>query len=308
MWFANPDGGGIAVWTPDTGLTLTRGIMRASAWADATVSALAIEGSAVLAHTRISTAGGIRPALTHPWPVLAPDTDTVVGALAHNGHWSEAEAVLEADLRAQADATMADPTGYGLADPDPDPREAWSDSRVIVHLARVYGPDYALRHRRIVRSGQRLAYLSAQDGRIRVAGYGWSNLRPGVRVSNRSWQWQTSPSLWPRMWYTGLSASGPQCPSLVCRDATCDGTCAYARALAGQSTALTASVPRRLAPPDPTVATLAACDLDPCQSDARAATRLGYWDAATGEYRRVARVRRASDRKAGRQIKRGGVR
>lgn len=187
---ANPDGLGVAWRRPSGAIVLRRGVPRVRDWIS-TILSVARTGCPVVAHARIATIGGPWPALTHPWPVYAPDESDrrrrpIVAALAHNGHdawWSQRLTAVPA-LAAAAEHDRSH--RYGLVSRDTHyPRDPWSDSRAYAVMASTLGLDALLAAPPI---GQRLAVLTADA--LLETGPGWTRYRESsyVRVSNTAWQ------------------------------------------------------------------------------------------------------------------------
>jgi hypothetical protein len=231
MWDHNPDGGGVAWIDPRHGLRIRRGIMRKDEWIDTTHAPMT-RGWAVVSHARISSVGGVRPALTHPWPIYdGGDRDRIVGVLAHNGHigsWRKdatsdptielADPAMPFDFLADPDkiadeqtaASPRDQYHFTMADHDDAligwlgkhaeqttarlPRGPWSDTRWIAHAAGHYGIDRILTDKDLI-LGQRFAVLMP-DGTIRRAGY-WEEISDGVHVSNTFYE-MTARFEWSR--------------------------------------------------------------------------------------------------------------
>lgn len=120
-----------------------------------------------LAHFRLSTVGGTRADLCHPFEVgpLANSAATGLGSrvLIHNGHWSRWNDIYDIY---KAEGALPD---FG----------PWSDSRLMAMLAN-----------------EQLDWLDVVGGRVAVMdGDGttqfwgdWSKLRDGILVSNKVWE------------------------------------------------------------------------------------------------------------------------
>lgn len=119
-----------------------------------------------LLHFRLSTVGGIRPELCHPFEIgpMASAASRGHGqeVLIHNGHWSRWKDIF--DILKEEGAL-----------PDAGP---WSDSRLAAFLAH-------MNREWLTTVTGRVATLSA-DGDISVLG-DWKKLREGVFVSNNLW-------------------------------------------------------------------------------------------------------------------------
>jgi hypothetical protein len=119
-----------------------------------------------LVHFRLSTAGGIRSDLCHPFEV-GPEANSdprghSTKVLIHNGHWHRWTDVFDI-LKKE-----------GLL-PDTGP---WSDTRLMAYLT-AYDPDW------LDVVGGKVAIL---DGQGNITRYGdWLELRPGIKVSNKTW-------------------------------------------------------------------------------------------------------------------------
>lgn len=119
-----------------------------------------------LVHFRLSTVGGVRVDLCHPFevgPLANPGQQGhSARVLIHNGHWYRWKDIL--DLLEKEDAL-----------PDKGP---WSDSRLAAYLAS-RDPGWLE-----VVTGK-IATLSG-TGDISLVG-NWETLRPGIKVSNKTW-------------------------------------------------------------------------------------------------------------------------
>ncbi len=119
-----------------------------------------------LVHFRLSTAGGIRSDLCHPFEVGPEANSDPRGhsskVLIHNGHWHRWTDVFDI-LKKE-----------GLL-PDTGP---WSDTRLMAYLA-AYDSDW------LDVVGGKVATL---DGQGNITRWGdWVELRPGIKVSNKTW-------------------------------------------------------------------------------------------------------------------------
>jgi hypothetical protein len=212
MWRDNPHGGGVSWRLPSGEIVLRRGITCQRDWVSC-IRGAATAGYPLVAHARIATIGGIRPALTHPWPVTASTLDgRVVAALAHNGHWSSWDTEITRDmalLRAATDVPPAlSPMGYlATRDVVRYDRDPWSDSRALALTATVYGIEALITRPPL---GQRIAILTA-DNMIEI-GAGWSTYRSDdrVRVSNRGWSMAYTYSRYSGMGPTHVVGSFPR--------------------------------------------------------------------------------------------------
>lgn len=119
-----------------------------------------------LVHFRLSTAGGIRSDLCHPFEV-GPEANSdprghSTKVLIHNGHWHRWTDVFDI-LKKE-----------GLL-PDTGP---WSDTRLMAYLS-AYDEDWL-----DVVGGK----VATMDGQGNITRYGdWIELRPGIKVSNKTW-------------------------------------------------------------------------------------------------------------------------
>jgi hypothetical protein len=125
-WDHNKDGGGIA-WREGREVLWKKGIMDQAEFKDL-INATQIP---FIAHFRVASCGGVRPSLTHPFPVgakasLALSGRTRGGVLFHNGHWNgwQEKAV---------DAAIHSNTQIPLGND-------WSDTRAMAYLVSIYGP------------------------------------------------------------------------------------------------------------------------------------------------------------------------
>lgn len=123
-----------------------------------------------LVHFRLSTAGGVRAELCHPFEIgpLASCSHAGSGnkVLIHNGHWRRWTDVF--DLMKKEETL-----------PDLGP---WSDTRLAALMAS-WDMDWL-----DTVDGK----VAVMDGEGNVKMYGtWDTLRPGVKVSNTSWQAHT---------------------------------------------------------------------------------------------------------------------
>jgi hypothetical protein len=120
-----------------------------------------------LVHFRLSTAGGVRNELCHPFEVgpLASSESAGTGSmvLIHNGHWHRWSDVFDILKNEQI-----------LPDGGP-----WSDTRLMALLAS-YDPEW------LDTVGGRVATMDS-EGNIKMWG-DWSDLRTGIKVSNKIWE------------------------------------------------------------------------------------------------------------------------
>jgi hypothetical protein len=163
---ANPDGGGIAWVNGEGSVSWVKNI-------DAKTMIEMIDAGKVkapaLIHFRITTSGGTRPELCHPFPISQKASTELTGratsVLVHNGHWSGWSArALNVVLRHDKKV----PEGY------------WSDSRALAYMAYHLG-EQALR----LVEHQKIATLN-REGEIRLFGY--FDEREGIHYSNLNWQ------------------------------------------------------------------------------------------------------------------------
>lgn len=130
-------------------------------------------------HFRFATAGGTRPDLCHPFEIGPLATCKPIhetnNVMMHNGHWGRWSEVYDI---ARKENLL----------PDNGP---WSDTRLVAWLAN-HDPDWLLA------LGGRVATMDGQ-GKIATLG-SWDDLRPGIRVSNKAWEF--SPQ-YKRGGYTG---------------------------------------------------------------------------------------------------------
>ena len=85
-----------------------------------------------IAHFRVASIGGVRPSLTHPFPIgkvasLALEGRTKGYVLFHNGHWKEWS---DECKRAAIQSNTPIPIGR------------WSDTRAMAWLCSIYGPGF----------------------------------------------------------------------------------------------------------------------------------------------------------------------
>lgn len=120
-----------------------------------------------LVHFRLSTAGGVKPELCHPFEVGPLASCEAAGAssmvLIHNGHWHRWSDVFDI-LKNE------------LILPDTGP---WSDTRLMSLLAS-YDPEW------LDTVGGRVATMD-KEGNIKMWG-DWQDLRSGIKVSNKTWE------------------------------------------------------------------------------------------------------------------------
>ena len=115
----NADGNTVVAWRK--GLTLDE------------VQSLAAEvPMPFVAHFRIASAGGVKPALTHPFPIEANtgldlEGETTGQVLFHNGHWGKWK-----------DEVLAGARAFGTK----LPVGPWSDTRGMAFLCSFYGTGY----------------------------------------------------------------------------------------------------------------------------------------------------------------------
>jgi hypothetical protein len=124
------------------------------------------EGYFRLVHFRLSTVGGVRADLCHPFevgPMANPHwTGHSSRVLIHNGHWHRWTDII--DILKKEEAL-----------PDMGP---WSDSRLMAYLAS-FDEDWL--H---VVTG-RVAMMDGDGNTVRIGD--WSDLRAGIKVSNKHW-------------------------------------------------------------------------------------------------------------------------
>lgn len=117
-------------------------------------------------HFRISTVGGKRKDLTHPFPIMQGvpllERGTAQSVLFHNGHWNDWKEILMRSLS----------RGEKI------PNGAWSDSRAMAFLVQSHGLGFLE-----LIDNQRVAVLGAKKV-IRFFGNGWADLN-GVWASNK---------------------------------------------------------------------------------------------------------------------------
>lgn len=132
----------------------------------------------ILVHFRWASAGGIDPALTHPFPVTRKAGTTLSGrarrVLAHNGHIGSWESMKK---RAEKVARKFG----GL------PAGPWSDTRLVAYLAGCVGAE----HIPTIATGQKVALLDAQKGLTVFNGKFWHK---GVRETGGYWQSSSTES------------------------------------------------------------------------------------------------------------------
>lgn len=165
MWDANPQGAGVA-WSDGKRVHYVKGIMTFDALREIVGK---MDGPFVV-HTRISTVGGTREDLCHPFVVSAASPLTLKGktdaVLFHNGHWGDwAE-----NLRLSTVSTGAKM-----------PEGAFSDSRAMAVLCGRHGLNFA----RLIPDSQRVCVVTPDT--ITRYGKGWSDV-DGMSVSNTNWQ------------------------------------------------------------------------------------------------------------------------
>lgn len=124
------------------------------------------EGYFRLVHFRLSTVGGVRADLCHPFEVGPMANSHWTGhsskVLIHNGHWHRWTDI--ADILRKEEAL-----------PDIGP---WSDSRLMAYLAH-FDEDWLN-----VVTGR----VATMDGEGNITRIGdWTDLRPGIKVSNKHW-------------------------------------------------------------------------------------------------------------------------
>jgi hypothetical protein len=184
MWDANPQGAGLA-WSDGKTVHYKRGIMTF----DALREAVGKMSGPFVVHTRISTVGGTRPDLCHPF-VASPSSPLALKGKApmvlfHNGHWGD----WANNLRESTVST-------GARVPD----GAFSDSRAMAVLVGRHGQNFA----RLIPDSQRVCIVTATS--IARYGKGWTQVR-GMWVSNENWlpreqqaPWYVSNARGSRSW------------------------------------------------------------------------------------------------------------
>lgn len=125
-WDANKDGAGIA-WREKDWVVWEKGIMQI----DRAIELCAKAPLPYVAHFRVASIGGVKPALTHPFLVGAEASVELKGktkgsVLFHNGHWNMwNDKMLDAAIHSNSRL--------------PDGSD-WSDSRAMAWLVHIYGP------------------------------------------------------------------------------------------------------------------------------------------------------------------------
>lgn len=122
-----------------------------------------------VAHFRIASCGGVRPDLTHPFPIskdvsLALKGSTTGSVLFHNGHYGRWK-----------DQLLALAVGSGIK----VPTGAWSDSRLMAWVAAHCGTGV------LPFFDEKLINFGVDD--MDIFGLGWSEV-DGLYVSNRVWE------------------------------------------------------------------------------------------------------------------------
>lgn len=119
-----------------------------------------------LVHFRLSTAGGTRPDLCHPFEIgpLAncEPRGSSTRVMIHNGHWHKWD-----DVRKML-------ASEGLLPPGP-----WSDSRLVAYLSHD-DPEW------LESIGGRVAVMRGNGDIHRIGD--WTELRPNLWVSNKNWE------------------------------------------------------------------------------------------------------------------------
>ena len=128
-WDRNDDGGGVAWREPAEDGHGTEVVWKKGLNLEEMKHYCAVLPAPFVAHFRVASSGGVRPSLTHPFPVSSTLLNTVDGrtkgyVLFHNGDWkSWDEAARTASIMTKT----------------PIPPGRWSDSRAIAWLCSIYG-------------------------------------------------------------------------------------------------------------------------------------------------------------------------
>lgn len=159
----NPDGGGIA-WVENGVVKYKKGIGYRRIWK----ITKSVNPPAMI-HFRIATAGGINPALCHPFPINEEATVDTEGethkVLMHNGHWMKwRETCLK--LAINRDLNF--------------PRGPWSDSRAMAWLASSAGSNI------LELLDEKIALLTGNK-KLTLFGKYWTE-RDGIFYSNLIWE------------------------------------------------------------------------------------------------------------------------
>lgn len=178
MWDANPQGAGLA-WSDGKSVHYLKGIMSF----DALREAVGRMSGPFVVHTRISTVGGTRPDLCHPFIATPASPLALKGkapaVLFHNGHWGD-----------WADNLRASTVSTGARVPD----GAFSDSRAMAVLVGRHGANFA----RLIPDSQRVCLVTPET--ISRYGKGWTEVR-GMWVSNENWDREASAT-----WYVSRAS------------------------------------------------------------------------------------------------------
>lgn len=126
-WAQNDDGAGIA-WRENGEVFFEKGIMEI----EGIKELCAKVPMPYVVHFRVASIGGVKPELTHPFPInkkapLYLSGKTKGGVLFHNGHWSDWSAkAMEAAIHSNT----------------PVPTGVYSDTRAMAWLLSIYGPGF----------------------------------------------------------------------------------------------------------------------------------------------------------------------
>lgn len=178
MFEKNPDGAG-AAWREVQGdkvvVRWEKGLMKEAGLARLK-EIVAVAPIPFVIHTRIATIGGIKPNMTHPFPIDQRAQNTLSGTtdgavLFHNGTWGDWD---------KEGRAVAVNTGIGI------PVGKWSDSRALAWVCSILGNGF-------------MEFLPAQKG-IAFGPYG-----EDIFVGAGGWEQVTDPTTGEKVWCSNSS-------------------------------------------------------------------------------------------------------
>lgn len=170
MWKANPYGGGLA-WREEGRVHFAKGLEL-----DQMIARIARLPVPFIAHFRVPSTGGSKPALTHPFLIDHESPIVMEGAtdkwvLFHNGTWSQWE-YYSKDWLIRAGGAIKQPLG------------PWSDSRAMAFWAHQFGLGIFEKPWPI---DEKVIVFGPGDDDIEMFGDGWSTYDDRYIVSNKYW-------------------------------------------------------------------------------------------------------------------------
>ena len=195
-WESNKDGGGIA-WREGDEVYWKKGIDTV----EQMIEFMREAPTPYVAHFRVASIGGVKPALTHPFPIsptvsVALQGRTKGAVLFHNGHWSMWN---DKALDAAVHSNQKLPVGRD-----------WSDTRAMAWMVNIYGPELLE-----LLPSQKAVIFSADDMQIFTGG-GWDKINDVWCSNDYFWKGRTGgyhshgPSSYYRLCHVGKCTNRAQ--------------------------------------------------------------------------------------------------